>query len=304
MEQNRKFLKIGLIIIGITLSFCLLIILYLRIDKPIFLKNYCEYPMYLQNEQDNFYKIGFGYPITLQYITNITDSREVYNVTFKDAPNLLVNASERQPFNYYSNYSVHYGTNNKRLGMGIGRYSLRSINLDIQIPLDVNQDEIELTEATLYFNNGEQMDVNIGKLILYNKHHYNIDNPYLDKNYSSHNSSTGEDTSDFMVYNDITIFKVESPLLDELNDIINIKINDYDYTKASEIQIKQGDRLKITGSINYNSNIDLHFIKYNISPNVYYKDNKGNIHHEHIYDITSPYYSKPSLIDTIKFLKF
>ncbi|WP_313127929.1 hypothetical protein [Anaerocolumna sp.] len=300
MDKNNKIMKAGLILIGVTLLLGVCTILFLRIKEPVFLKHYYEYKVYLQNEGDLFYSAGLGSSIKLQYITNISDDKSVISIAFKEAPSLYVHASEYQPDNFFTGI-FHSSSNDNTLGVNIGTYSLRTVYLSLDIPIDVMPDQLELSEATILFNGGKQAEVNLGKLIFYKDELSSRD--YLKQNRAS-SSSSGESDKSFELLDNIKIKSIDSPFLDKLKNYLNLKINNKEYTAANGKDYKKGDTLYISNSLNPNIRENFPFIKFEIYPRLYYQNSQGNTYYEPLFHISNDNYNNPSFLDFIKYVKF
>lgn len=299
MNKNKRIINVGLILIGLTLLLSIFTTLFLRIKEPVFLNHYYEYNMYLQNENNLFYSVGSGRPIILQYITNASDDKNVIGVSFKEAPYLYINASEYESNNFY--WSMSYSSSKDNiLGTSIGTYSLRNIYLTIDVPIESASDQLELSEAIIYFNNGEQMEVNIGKLILYKEEPPLRDYFSLDR---SSSSSTGESNISFKLLDDIRIKSIDSPLLDKLNNYMNLKVNSNEYTTVIGKEYKRDDTLLISNTLNSKVRSDFPFTRFEISPKLYYQNSQGNTYYERLYIIENNYYDNPSFLDIIKHVK-
>ena len=90
MKNINKALKISIALIGLSLIITLLVLSKLKLDKPVFLKNYKEVEI-MENEE--IYSIS-GFDIELKYIANIEDKRKVSSVTIKEALELNFYAKE------------------------------------------------------------------------------------------------------------------------------------------------------------------------------------------------------------------
>ena len=171
MKNINKALKISIALIGLSLIITLLVLSKLKLDKPIFLKNYKEVEL-MENEE--VYSIS-GFDIELKYIANIKDKRKVSSVTFKEAPELNFYASENNSMGLMSSYD--YSNDNIE---SHGRYGVHTVFLSLNSQkYDYEFDkELELSEATVTFDDGLTMEVDLGKVILYK---YDMDKYDYDK---------------------------------------------------------------------------------------------------------------------------
>lgn len=270
MEQNYKILKVGLIAIGITICFAALFGSYCRLDNPVFFKQYCEY--YLPTEDNN----DHGEFFYLQYVTNVNDNREVVSISFDEAPELLFYASENRNNNWFVTNS------NDKKGQIYGRYSVRTVNIQInklQIE-DINK-EYRVSKANVMFNNGENMVIDLGEICFYTPE---ISDEYLESNMSS-SSNTGLSKTSFRVKQDITVESLNSPLMQYVENLVDIRVGETDYTSISGMQFSKGDTLNIDSLFNTPKDIESQFTFYNIKPVLKYKNKNGNMSSTRIYNI-------------------
>lgn len=287
MELNRKLFKGGIIIIIIILVFSLGISLYLKLDKPIFLKSYMEIDLPINNNG----KVEFE----LRYITNINDDRVVNNIEFEEVPGIFVNASEFNSgsLNFFGNQ------NNSMPGQVEGRYSIRSIYIWVEgFGIENPLDEMHITKAKIHFNNGDSMEAEIGDIVLYG---YNNTNEHFEYQ-SGSSSSDGTTNNQLQVKKDITLLGIESSLLQQTKDFIEIKIGNVDYDKISGIKYSQGDKLRIDTLFKTPEDPILKFYNYNIHPNLIYKDNEGNIFTHRVYNVDYRNYNF-EFKEIVKFLR-
>ena len=90
MSKNNKILKISLTLIMLSLIIVIMLIGKLRLEKPVFLINYCEIGTY---EIGDKYSLGEE-RFKLKYISNVDDTRRVVRITFKEAPDIDFFATE------------------------------------------------------------------------------------------------------------------------------------------------------------------------------------------------------------------
>lgn len=292
MEINNKILRAGIILIGFTLAICCFFVYYTKVDDPVFFKHYYEYA-FPMNEDEELGSYNSQVQLSLEYITNITDRRNIAYVIFDEAPDIVFNTS--------TDGYVYFDSNNTSYNMGdnYGRYSIRTANLTAMINgIDQNQEDFQLSQANIYFNNGDMMEVDLGKILLYG---YEYGNGYM-RNFSSGSSNDGSSFSNYAIENEITLLKLESQLLDTVDPILHIKIGEQEYSAISDIRYKKGDTLEISSSLSKPINEISLFTNYDIIPRLYYKDTAGNIYSEPIYNIIHTQYYNYNIFNIFKYL--
>lgn len=269
MEINKRILIIGLILIFISMIFSIGFVLYSKLDNPVFLLNYAQYHI---PYDDEYYG---DREFVLQYITNIDDKRKVESISFKEAPDVEFYASEygsgRGSF-----FIFNGGGDNEEI---YGRYVVRPIF--IKLSSEKQFDEIELNNVKIRFNNGDEMEANIGRIILYTDR--------SEENFLEHSSGGGSSDGTSYTYlevkEDIILINVEFPILDEVEDFIELEIGGKNHLDISGVKYNKGDRLLINTKFNKPDDILSQYTLYDIRPKLYYKDVEGNIYNRIINNI-------------------
>jgi hypothetical protein len=294
MELNRKILKMGIIIISLSIIISLGLAMFMKLDKPVFFKNYIE--TMLEVSSNSYREDEF----VLKYITNISDKRRITDIYFEEYPNLVLYAG-----NYSSRRDIFpiflWGSNFRE--EVYGRYVIRNLYVTMDIRSLGEFDEIELNNARITFDDGDVIDVNLGRIIFYN--YYDEDNNYKNehlKSYSSTSSSDGTSSAIMEVKEDITITNVKSSLLKDVDDLVEIKIGDIGYGDISEIQYKNNDVLRINSVFKHPKDILRKFNLYNIEPKIYYKDSNEDLFYRRVHGIKYTNYDI-STWEIIKYLK-
>jgi len=296
MNHNIKALKISIIAITVTLVSCLGISYYITLDEPVFFPNYSEFVIYYDGSaEESFHRQDL---FQLQYVTNITDKRTVTGIVFPEAPELNLQGS-----NYMKNlgFAVFSNDNSQMIGTTYGRYSVRTIFVGLTyVRGEEPFSDFLLTKAKIYYNTGEIQEVDLGKIILRSKK-YELG--YLDGK-SSSSSSNGYSSEILNAHKDITLMKVDSPLLKDVAGLFELTIDGIDYTKISGLERKQGSAIKVEALFETPKDKTYLYNTYHFLPDIYYKDKDENIFTRNIYNISYlPYYSNPySFTGLIKYL--
>jgi len=262
MIQNQKILKIGIIAILITLIICLGLSLLLKLDKPVVLQSYLELDMPL-------YESGYygDRQFELKYITNANDSRVVDHIEFEEAPELIVYASEYNSI--FGMFDTSYIP-----GEVQGPYSIRTVAVNIsanEIKDPIN--EIHLTKAKLHFTEGDIITADIGDIVLYE---HNYSDEHLDF-FRSNSSSDGTNESQMRVKEDITLLKIESPNLKNVENFIEFKIDGVDFRDIAGLKYLKDTTLRVNSKFDVSDDPSLRYNTYNIDPRLYIEDNEGNV---------------------------
>lgn len=289
MRNIKIALRISGIMILVSFILSIATINYLKLSKPVFLKNYVEADI---AEGENRYKL-LNFDIELKYISNIEDKRKVVGILFDEAPELNINASETEfEFARFYDYSNDNIENH-------GRYGVHTVFLNVdtsdeKIEID---DKLVLSKATVVFDDGLNMKVDLGKIVL-NKN--SISETPLE-NSGVEGSSDGYSKSIFCTKEYIQVDNIYSLLFEDTRDLFDFNIN-----KTGDIE----DR-----SLIYNKNENLYFIaqfhsiedpikkmyRYDIQPKIYFSDRDGNEYEKRVYNIT--HYPTFKFYEIYKYLK-
>ncbi len=272
-KSNQIALRIGLVIMVLATLLCSGFIYYTKLGSPVFLR-YCMDVELPQPDGPSFSQPIF----TLNYITNMTDQNSVNGITFPEAPEIQLIATE----NAYNTGMVYFNSSNQGLGSQYGRYSYRTIYLYPGfIDLEGWTGEKVVHKAELHLNNGDTLTVDMGTIVFYR------DQENQDEYLGSLRSSSTSDGSSNMRYQvdpDIELVSVKSDLLDQAEGISYYRIDGYDYKEFPPQPYKNDGVLDIAmqfGSADNNAGNTYDY--YNIGPKLYYRDPEGNIKYERIY---------------------
>lgn len=266
LGKNNKLLNKCLIIIITTLVISIGTLLYFKLDQPVFLKVYRDTYLPLYDT------VSYGdMEFHLRYITNVNDTKMVNHIEFSENPALRTYASETggsffDPFNNPMRQMPR---------QQVGIYSIRTIYVQMSAhDIPVSNDDITLTKAIIHFNNGETMDVDIGTLVLYGDRYSNEHFKFKSGNSDSNNyrSTLMEVTEDAMT------IEVDNPLLEEVKEYVDIRIDGVDYEKVITRAYKANDYMTIETIFRTPQDILLSFNDYEIHPKLHYRDSDGNSH--------------------------
>ncbi|MDU2489351.1 MAG: hypothetical protein E7D27_02005 [Clostridium celatum] len=262
MNNHNKILRISIIVMLLTLIISIISISKLRIENQVFLKNYYEIAV---SEYEGTYSLEEG-SLILQYISNVDDNKYVTGITFKELPDTYFFATEHN-----QDYGMMF-YEGKNLNVNeYGRYRLNTVYITCpELKYDDNQKEIILTSATVEFNDKSNIDIDLGKIVLYKGK--NI--PVALEGISYTASSEGISSTTFRVKEDVKIESIESSLFEEASEIFDFNITYTEFNSVGEIKYEKGQTIKensiltITSKYNGSDNILKNYTLYNISPNI------------------------------------
>lgn len=269
-KKNKQILTAGLTVIGFLLIIALIFIHYGWLKEPVFLYHYYETEL----PQD---EPSAGEGFTLYYLSNRADTRKVYGVSFKEAPEVMFYATEEKP---QSGFMV-FQNNVSQTGERYGGYTLHSVS--VMIPSDRNtnsMDGLQLTQATFDFTDGTKYSADIGRIVLYKP-------DYTEIGLSSHSgtsSSDGTFSTDYNVKADLTLFKIDSPLMDKVDKLFDIKADGYPVSEVAGREYGRDSRLVLSGNSKKPGDIIEQLSIYQLRPELYYNTLDGKFHRIRLYD--------------------
>lgn len=286
MDKNKKILKVSLSVIILSAVLSLLLITKFKVDKPAFLMNYCEIETYSNGE---IYPISNG-TLTLKYIANIDDTRRMTGISFKEVPNSNFFASE---YNQWDDFMFSYGNDSNV--SEYGRYGIHTVYLSCpNFNFEDGVDEVMLTEATVEFDDGLKMDIDLGEIVLYKPKNSAVALQHT----SSQASSDGDSAETFWTKEDMKIEKIESYLSEEALEMFDFNIKYIDIEQNEEIECMKGTTIKkdhnIIISSKYNGNNDIlkSYAIYDIRPEIYFVNDYNDEYSIRYYNMrneTPPY---------------
>jgi hypothetical protein len=246
MNLSRKYVVFGAVIL--VLCWTLNIVYYQNhvIKEPLFINHYYDVPQGM-NDFD------------LYYIQNLSSQSKVQSVTF---PELGL---------YQMNFSQTDVNSDKRY------YMLKSIKVNIMngsgnsIPEEYKNKVI--TKANIKFSDGKTINVNLGKIYLFNDEL--TDGALKFYRVTSTNDNAG--SSDFTAEKDLKITGIDSRFNEEIKDILEVKINDKLLSDVSfPFTLKKGEPLYINYGFNFKGNLIKQNNAYSFRLNVLTEDFSGN----------------------------
>ncbi|MDD3172403.1 MAG: hypothetical protein PHF63_01830 [Herbinix sp.] len=276
MRLHHNIMKIGLVLMTLTMLICIVFSYSIKLNYPVFLR-YCIETEAVSNQADSYNRLV----MELQYITNSNDNRLVNQVVFKEAPEIYFRASETLPGNNSLGFFIKT-TTNRQLGISMGRYSLRTIYVyqDSYFREDW-KGEKELNTAVLYFSDGSTRNVDLGRIILYSEtNEEGVLAPETTTSSSDFSSSTS-----YRVEDNVRLLNFSSPLLGNAPDFMYFKIDNINFTDISGMEYEKGNGLRITSKFNNSQASSYHYDVYDIRPKLNYKIEDGATKYIRVYNI-------------------
>lgn len=251
MERNRRILIFCQAFVAIVLALSLVLVMVMRLDHPVFIENYKDLRVFPTN---GYYSADY---LSLNYLANSTDERNVISVSFKGAEDLEV-----------LSYENSWPDNGQR----VGRYTLRTVRLVVNGHTDVSKGHIRtLEDAEILFSDGTSMEVNLGRISIYAG---STDDTLKRMRVSS--SSDGYSDMEYQVMEDITINSLESDSYAIMTEAFDVRVNDLPLDRIDGTKILQGQIITVSARIrqeefNYKS-----MSSFSLTPSLIFTDNEGN----------------------------
>lgn len=290
MRSIKTALKISGSLIFLSFVISILILYYLKLDKPVFLKSYKDVEVF-ENE-GNF--LTQGYDVEIKYISNREDKRKVSSIIFKDAPELNFYASETSSMGIVEFYNYH----NDNIE-SYGRYGIHTVFLNLNSQsygYDLSKD-IVLSEATVIFDDGLTMDVDLGKVVLFKNKFVET----LLANPSTSSSSDGYRQSVFWAKEYIQISKIYSRLFEDTKDLFDFNVNKNGNLDDRDLIYNKNEYVFFISQFHYIDDPIKKLYTFDIKPNIYFNDRNGNEYEKRVYDII--YYPKFNFYNIYRYLR-
>lgn len=261
--KKDKLLKSSIVIILISLIITIFISEKYKLDKAVFLKSYCEYP--INYSSDNEYS---NYQFTIKYITNINDKKKVNNIEFDNIPQVNYSYASEGIDNWMYTGQYENGENEEICGL----YSVRYVNVHLSLYFDEKPlDNIVINKARVYFTDGTQQEINLGEIIFY--YEDNMDTS-IDFNNTSRKSN-GKFDAYGSVLKDITVTKIYSPLFKYSKEYLNLNLNEVSYKEINSKEYKAGSTIYYEGKFDASESIEDLYTTFEVVPKIYYINDKG-----------------------------
>lgn len=266
-KNNNLILKYGLIIV--VLCFIISTICYMQfsLDEVVVLKHY--YEIYVH--EGSFMNINF--------IADASDNRKITEIRFPEMPNEFASIG----FNDFSNsFNDGYYRTEK-----FAHYIYSELMIELHYNDGNNADEgneesIALNKAVITFNNGDEQEVDIGKIIL----HKNMN--YYDFIDTSSNSSSNDFTSTTVMrpLKDIVIESIESDLDEETNGFMELKLNGVKIEDINyPLSVNTDDTLVFDNKFLYQSKDTRKYNVYDVQRRILIADSEGKKGYEIIQNL-------------------
>jgi len=141
-------------------------------------------------------------------------------------------------------------------------------------------DGLQLTQATFDFTDGTKYSADIGRIVLYKP-------DYTETGLSSHSgtsSSDGTFSAEYNVESDLTLVKIDSPLMDNVDKLFDIKADGYPASEITGRIYGRGSRLVLSGSSKKLKGIIEQLSIYQLKPELYYNTVDGKFHRIRLYN--------------------
>ncbi len=263
MKLNQRIMQIGLGAMLLTLVLGIIYTMTTRLDNPVFLRYSMDVPV-MSRESAQGQAV-----FILHYLTNISDERNIMGISFLEAEEFYFNTSETTP-GFVANFAFFHEATNQDRGQKLGKYSLRTIFL--QQTNYFREDwtgEKEVNTAIISFNDGTTLTADIGRIVLYSDPiHKSV--VYQDRSEVSNDYSS---ISDYRMLEDVRIEGISSPLLNEEEDLFDLKFDEASFVNVKNMHYLKGHKVKVTSAIL--DSADAQYDIYDLKPKVNYQIEDG-----------------------------
>lgn len=256
-SKNTLILKYGLIAVLSCLIISIFFYLQFFLDEPVFLKHYYDLVIH-ENSR-----------ISLHLITNSNDNRRIYRIKFPQMPEDFA----YMELDYFSNGNDGYLRSQKFAHYNYNELVLNVVSLYDEVENNSDEKSVVLDKAVIYYNNGDEQVVNIGKIVL----HKNI--KQTDDLTSTFVKSSNDNTSaaGFISNDNLIIESITSELDVELNDIFELKMDGINVKDLNyPIHVTTEDSFRFESQFKFEPDDERIYNVYDIHEKISLIDSKGN----------------------------
>ena len=265
-SKNTAILKYGLIAALTCLIISIFVYFQFFLNEPVFLKHYYELVIH-ENSR-----------INLHLITNSNDDRRILKIKFPQMP---------KDFAYMELDYFNIGNDGYLRSQKFAHYNYNELVLDVvslyeEVENNISEKSVVLEKAVIYYNNGDEQEVDIGKIVL----HKNINRTDDLTSIFSKSSSNNTSAVSFKSKDNLIIDSITSELDEDLGGVIELKMNDTVVSKLNyPINIPVGDSLNFESKFNFEPENAKKYNVYNIQKRISLIDSKGNNETERILNL-------------------
>lgn len=286
-EKNNLILKNGLIIVVICFIINTVYYMHFSLDEVVFLKHYYE-----RDIHDSSY-------MNIHFIKNTADNRKIVEIRFPEMSNEFASVYLNDFSNGFNN--GYYRTEE------FAHYMYNELMIefhynDTNYSEEGNEESIILSKAVIIFNNGDEQEVDIGKIVL----HKNMNYYDFLETYSSSSSNDFTSTTIMTPIKDVIIKSIESNLDEEANGFMELTLNDVKIEDINfPLNLNSDDSLVINNKFLYNTKDIRKYDVYDIQKRILVTDSEGNKGYETIHNLD--YYPIEIFLEEkgiVEFLKY
>ena len=246
MKINKKHLALAMIL----LVFCWVgnVICYEKhvLKQPIFLKHYYDIPQGMNQ-------------LRLFYIEDLSSQNKITSICFPEIGQQQVNFSESD----WNNDRRYYRMKTIAINLFTGPMEVMPVQYKNKI----------ITKAEIKFSSGKTMQVNLGKIYLYNDGLQHRDFDFK----STSSSSDGMGSIEFTAKKDVKVTGIDSSFQEETKDIFQINVNGHAISNLDfPIELKKGDSFSIGSGFDFAKAPIKRNNVYNFVVNILTEDSAGN----------------------------
>ncbi|MBP1927209.1 hypothetical protein J2Z76_003106 [Sedimentibacter acidaminivorans] len=270
-EKNNLILKYGLIIVMLCFIISTVYYMQFSLDEFVFLKHYYE-----RDIHDGSY-------MNIHFIKNTADNRKIIEIKFPEMPNEFASVFLNDFSNGFNNgyyrteEFAHYMYNELVI-----EFRYNDINYSEEGNEESNEESIILNKAVIVLNNGDEQEVDIGKIVL----HKNMN--YYDFLETSSSSSSNDFTSTSVMtpIKDVVIDSIESNLDGEANGFMELTLNGVKIEDINfPLKLNSDDSLVFNNTFLYNTKDTRKYNVYDIQKRILVTDSEGNKGYETIHNL-------------------
>lgn len=262
MDFDKKIIKIGLLLILITLVLNINIKLNSKLEEPVFLKIYMQRDLTKDFDNQKYQIKNFN----MKYIVEKSYPYKIKDIKFKEEPKIKVDLHKSfEEEIQKKDLSLNDKIKNYR------RFEARNLYLDIDFSRVYGKfEELELNNIIVTLDNNKELEINLGQIIIYN-------NKNEDIIYNGHFNEN--DYYEFRVTasRDLTINKIDYGNLKEIDKVLETSFGEEKIKDLINLnkKLKMGQQFKLNHEFKPHKNILFEYTFYEIRPQIHYQTKNG-----------------------------
>lgn len=259
MGVNRRLYQSVLLLVGLSMVLSGFYMRAIRLEEPVFFQHVMEVPLPEEGVREG------GIPLNFGYFTNTSDDRRVIGITFLEAPDWMVTATEHDMRPGFGWSPVEPET--------YGHYTVRQVFCDVQVPpSSEDMDGRIVTKARVHWSDGSETIVELGTIHFYRY----ASGEGLEFSMGS-GSSDGISTSRYRALENLELQSVSSPFLESFTHRIELSVNGRDWRSVQGVSVEKDRYMAISAKVHPAEDLLEAYTRFDLHPEIAYTLTDGSL---------------------------